>query len=419
MNIRVFTIFLTGIFFPICIFSQQENNKLKIYFACLENTRCDRSYIVNQLTDYDFVRDRFGSDIQVIQTENATGLNTANVTLIFHGYNLFENLTDTIMYSIENLNSSNEIYRSALSNKIKEGIIKLNSKSNERQTVVDTTISNYDKYNLWQFSIGMSGNFSGDYNSKSSTLNINTVASRETSKSRVKFLLYNSFISDKYTFITNSSVGTDSIINISIKRDVKQYSAEYLEKVSNHFAFGLRGTLLQAVVANIASRTTAKGLIEYSLFDYKDFNTSRIYLSTELGIEYSKYVDTTIYLKIRENRLYNALSIQSSFTKKWGLFNFGVLYRYYISDSKQNSLFLGGGLEWSILKGLNLSLNGSYEFIHDQLSIPKEDATLEDLLTKRRILSTTYDYSFTIGIRYTFGSIYNSIVNPIFREFNY
>lgn len=52
--------------------------------------------------------------------------------------------------------------------------------------------------------------------------------------------------------------------------------------------------------------------------------------------------------------------------------------------------------------------------IHDQLSLPKGTATLEQVLLRRTMLETNYSYYFSIGLSYAFGSIYSNVVNPRF-----
>jgi len=43
-------------------------------------------------------------------------------------------------------------------------------------------------------------------------------------------------------------------------------------------------------------------------------------------------------------------------------------------------------------------------------------ASLEEILLRRRELETSYYYYFSIGLSYTFGSIYNNVVNPRFDD---
>jgi hypothetical protein len=44
----------------------------------------------------------------------------------------------------------------------------------------------------------------------------------------------------------------------------------------------------------------------------------------------------------------------------------------------------------------------------------KAGATTEEVLLRRRELATQFQYFTSFGLNYTFGSIYNNVVNPRF-----
>jgi len=54
--------------------------------------------------------------------------------------------------------------------------------------------------------------------------------------------------------------------------------------------------------------------------------------------------------------------------------------------------------------------------VHDQLSLVKGGATTEEILLHRKELETQYRYYVSFGLTYTFGSIYNNVVNPRFSS---
>jgi len=62
--------------------------------------------------------------------------------------------------------------------------------------------------------------------------------------------------------------------------------------------------------------------------------------------------------------------------------------------------------------------NSSYltSTIHDQLGLVKGGVSAEEVLLRRRELETQYSYYASIGFSYTFGSIYNNVVNPRFGD---
>jgi len=66
------------------------------------------------------------------------------------------------------------------------------------------------------------------------------------------------------------------------------------------------------------------------------------------------------------------------------------------------------------MKGLSVQMRGSAALIHDQLYLPKGDLSTEDILLELSELQTEYSIDGGIGFVYTFGSIYNNIVNPRF-----
>jgi hypothetical protein len=67
-----------------------------------------------------------------------------------------------------------------------------------------------------------------------------------------------------------------------------------------------------------------------------------------------------------------------------------------------------------VSRGLSLSLSASGSKVNDQISLPRGDATDEQVLLRQRALATAYRFGGSIGISFTFGSIFNTVVNPRF-----
>jgi hypothetical protein len=76
---------------------------------------------------------------------------------------------------------------------------------------------------------------------------------------------------------------------------------------------------------------------------------------------------------------------------------------------------LFGETDITLFRGFSFTLNGSASRIHDQLYLSKDEATPEEILVRQRQLLTSYRYFLSVGVRYTFGSIYNNVVNPRFN----
>ena len=51
----------------------------------------------------------------------------------------------------------------------------------------------------------------------------------------------------------------------------------------------------------------------------------------------------------------------------------------------------------------------------DQITLKKGTTTAEDILTRQHEMETDYNFWVNFGLSYTFGSIYNNVVNPRFE----
>ena len=59
-------------------------------------------------------------------------------------------------------------------------------------------------------------------------------------------------------------------------------------------------------------------------------------------------------------------------------------------------------------------MNASTSLVRDQVYLAKTDLTDEEILIERRQLATDSRYRISFGFSYTFGSIFNNVVNPRF-----
>ena len=75
---------------------------------------------------------------------------------------------------------------------------------------------------------------------------------------------------------------------------------------------------------------------------------------------------------------------------------------------------LDGFIRIRLLKGLSLNVNAGVEFIHNQIELARGGRSPEDVYFRLKELETNYRFDTGLGISYTFGSIYNNVVNPQF-----
>jgi hypothetical protein len=134
-------------------------------------------------------------------------------------------------------------------------------------------------------------------------------------------------------------------------------------------------------------------------------------LGYHIGIRSFNYIDETIYSKKAETLAFEALRFELELRQTWGEVDFSLEGSHYFKDLNFYQIELMTDVSFRITKGLSIFFDIEAESIHDQLYLAKGDASLEEILLKRRQLSTQYDLELGFGIRYSFGSIYNNIVN--------
>jgi hypothetical protein len=156
--------------------------------------------------------------------------------------------------------------------------------------------------------------------------------------------------------------------------------------------------------------------IEYDLYPYSESTRRQLRFLYSIGYNYVSYVDTTIYNKINEGHLQHSFSASYAVLQKWGSVEVSLNYSNYMHDWSKNNLTIDSYLDLRITKGLSLNFGGSASLIHDQLGLAKGGATQEEVLLRVKEQATQFRYYTSFGFTFTFGSIYNNVVNPRFGQ---
>jgi hypothetical protein len=154
--------------------------------------------------------------------------------------------------------------------------------------------------------------------------------------------------------------------------------------------------------------------VEYDIYPYSESTHRQLRILYGAGFQYNNYFDTTIYNKTKEPLYKQALNIAYQVQKKWGSINISLLGSNYLHDFSENRLELTAEVSIRIFKGLSLQIDGGVAYINDQLNLRKGDVSEAERLLKLTELATNYRFKGGIELTYTFGSIYNNVVNPRF-----
>lgn len=156
--------------------------------------------------------------------------------------------------------------------------------------------------------------------------------------------------------------------------------------------------------------------IEYDLFPYAEATKRQLTMLYVVGPRHFRYRDTTLYNQTRQTLLYQQLLVGLRARQRWGSSNVSLSASNFPTRPDFYRLTVDGNVELQIVKGLSMRLGGYAARVNDQLHLQKGTLTDEERLVRQRSLATNYQYWFSAGFSYAFGSIYNTIVNPRFRS---
>ncbi len=381
-----------------------RNNALNVFM----NTS---NYLRTEITFVNYVRDVRVADVYIISTYERTGSGGVTYKYFLSGQNRYEGMGDTIVVTTSPDDTEDAIRKKQV-NAIKMGLMRyvlntpLASYFDIRftQPVKETVES--DIWNSWVFRTSMSGSFTGEKRYNSVSLGGSASANRITEMSKLLTSLSFSWSNQRYEM-------NDSTVQNSFSRS-QSSSILYVKSLNDHWSAGMSTGLSASSYGSYDLRFNLAPAIEYDIFPYTESTRRQLRLLYRVGYEFNNYSDTTIYNKLTQHLGFQYLSASFELVQKWGSADFTLSYRNYFYDWSKNNF--GGNLYLSlrVAKGLSVTYQGEGSIVNDQLSLPKGGISDTDILLRRRMTETKFSFYSYFGISYTFGSIYNNVVNPRF-----
>jgi hypothetical protein len=187
-----------------------------------------------------------------------------------------------------------------------------------------------------------------------------------------------------------------------------------VRSIGRKWGLGAEASVASSTFRNTRFALRAAPAIEYSLWPYEEATRRQLVFQYSVGISSFAYREETIFDKLEETRPNHTFVISYDVRQPWGSADASLEAAAYLDDRQQNRLELDAEWNLRLFRGMELEFGGSVERVRDQLSIPKRDATPEEILLERRALATDYRYDMRVGFSYTFGSIFSAVVNPRF-----
>ena len=107
-------------------------------------------------------------------------------------------------------------------------------------------------------------------------------------------------------------------------------------------------------------------------------------------------------------------NIAWSARQPWGNVNLNLFGSQYLHDLAFYNVGLGGNVGLRIAKGLSINIGGNFSRVKDQLYLRRGKLDDNQIIARQQALATNFRYFGNVGVSYTFGSIFNTIVNPRF-----
>ena len=130
---------------------------------------------------------------------------------------------------------------------------------------------------------------------------------------------------------------------------------------------------------------------------------------------YYDYEEETLFNKLTETLVQQRLEISAGFQQPWGEIDASLEGSNYFHDPELHRIDLFSRLEVRLFRGLSLDVRGNVARIKDQIYISGEDLSDEEIFLELRELGTDFEYELQVGFSYSFGSLFNNVVNPRLR----
>jgi len=379
----------------------------KIYIDCRS---CDNDYLRREITFATFVRDRNQADIHIIVSRQRTGSGGDEYMVEFIGQNDFEYMTDTLIFNTKEADTD-DVIRKKTAQYFQLGLTRFVSKTSlsEHLTVSFSKptkqVETVDKWKNWVFQIN--GNFwlNGDANYRSTGIFNKVEAQRITEELKVEFGVWWNYNEQKFT----NDTGYDLFINRS-----KGTNANFVFSLNDQWSTAYEYNFFTSTFSNRDFDFSNEIGIEYNLYPYKESSRRSWILRLNLGGTYIDYTEKTIYNKTHEWLTYTRLRSSIDLTQPWGSIYSSLNGVVYFHDLATNKLTLSGGMSVNLFEGFSLNFNGNYSRVRDQISLSAAGSSDADILLRQSELASGYNYWFSFGMSYSFGSIYNNVVNPRF-----
>ena len=390
----------------------ERPTRLAVFLDC---GFCDQTFIRQEMTYVDYVRDREAAHVHVLMTRQNTGAGGRAHTFDLIGRGAFRG-TDYSTVNTARAGATDAEVRDGILRTLQAALVPylLQTPLGARLTVGVEPIDGSetgpmeprdDPWNHWTIEIYADGSADFESRQESFYTRYGAYVSRVTEDWKIQLRPFFNYNYDRF----ERDEGT---ITSTSRRD--GFTSYVVRSISPHWSVGAFGDVFTSTYDNVDIRYRLMPAVEYSVYPYREATRRQLTFAYRVGASHVAYRDTTIYDETEQFLPEQTLSAGYEVTQPWGRVDIGSNASQYLHDLERYSLWTGGRIEVRVTQGLSVQVGGEAALIHNQVNLPKGDADLEEILLRRRQLETNYRGRLNLGLRYRFGSIYNNVVNTRF-----
>lgn len=393
--------------------SAQEaiTGRVRVFIDC-NGTACDEDFFHQRVQFVDWVRDQDDANVVTIVTSQTTGAGGERYDLVFIGERAFRGLGDTLRYTSGPTDTKGEA-RDGLTRALEAGLLRYVARTPTLDQVgiryregTPVAVPEKDPWKHWVFTTSVSGAFSAQDRSSDYSVSLKQSVSRVTRG--MKFGLDFSGTYDQSRYDLTDSTSVTSIL--------QSYTGDalYVASLGSHWGAGIQSTVQHSTYSNYNLALRVAPAVEFNIFPYSESTRRQIRILYDVGLRHFDYTEETIFFKTAETRLDQSLSVTLNITELWGQAQFTLQGSNYLDNLSQNRLYAYNFLQFRLFKNFGMFVEASASRIRDQINLPRGGASEAEVLLQRKELLTGFKVSGQIGFNFTFGSLFNDIVNARF-----
>jgi hypothetical protein len=396
--------------------AQEESapERLRVFLDC-QTGGCDRDLTRREVVWVDWVRNREDADVHLLVTSARAGGGTA-YDLEFIGLGRFAGDDQTLHFASSSTDTQDE-RRRGLIDRFRLGLIRYAGDTPDAEflqiqydppgpAAPSAVTPEDDPWNLWVFSVDGGGSASAQSLTSRTNINGSASASRTSEAWKFRWGARGDYSSDEFEF-------SDGTTTSSLRRNTGT-DVLLVRSAGPHWGIGGRASVTSSLFSNEGLRINIQPTIEYNIFPYSESSQRQFTFQYRVGASRVTYDEVTIFDVTEETLYEQILTASLNLRQPWGSTNMSMTASHFFHDFEKNRFSVFGNANVRIVRGLSLNFFGSLSRVRDQLFLPRRGATDEDVLLRQRQLATDFDYNLRVSLRFTFGSIFNNIVNPRF-----